>query len=152
MTTTGRSLLDGGRVVGRLVWLESQLFEVVGRWVESTPEPRPKVLFATVSRHAAWRAEQLATLLPEVAGGPTRAELVAPGADEAAAIERLTGAAGTAARVRALCSDVVPWVVAAATAARDGSTAIADGAAARILGLVIADERADLDALVTDAT
>jgi hypothetical protein len=73
---------QSARRIGRHAWLEMRLFEVLGRWSGTVPDPRARAAFATHSRQHAWHAELWHGLLPAVPHLGA-AELVAP--DEAAA-------------------------------------------------------------------
>ncbi len=70
------TLEDSARLAGGHCWLEGRLFEVLGGWVESTPEPAVKLLFDRHSGHHAWRAGQWWDRLPVLAD-VDRATLVA---------------------------------------------------------------------------
>ena len=61
------TLEDSARLAGGHCWLERQLFEVLGGWVDSTPEPAVKLLFDRHSGHHAWRAGQWWDRLPVLA-------------------------------------------------------------------------------------
>jgi hypothetical protein len=73
---------QSARRIGHHAWLEMRLFEVLGRWSGTVPDPRARAAFATHSRQHAWHAELWHGLLPAVPHLGA-AELVAP--DEAAA-------------------------------------------------------------------
>jgi hypothetical protein len=68
--------LATSRWVGRVVWVERRLFEVLGAWVPTMTDDEATVVVATSSRHHAWRADLLAELLSTY-GGTARADHVA---------------------------------------------------------------------------
>jgi hypothetical protein len=138
-------LLSSGRQIGRLVWTESRLFEVTGRWIVTTTEPFARAFLAAASGHHGQRAELLSTLLPAVAGGPTLAELVAPPPDPLD-VGELESIASTTDRVGAVWKQVVPAHIAAAEAHIAASSPLAEGATHRILRIVIADSLVDIAA------
>jgi hypothetical protein len=65
VTTTGLTIDDSARFLGHATWLERRLFEAVGEWVRSTPEPAVKLAFARQSRHHGRHAELLEPVRPE---------------------------------------------------------------------------------------
>ena len=66
MTAAAETLEASARRIGRHAWVEQNLFETVGGWVTSAPEPAAKAVLAAQSLHHAWRAEQWYGLLPAV--------------------------------------------------------------------------------------
>ncbi|HEY8527030.1 MAG TPA: hypothetical protein VIL48_18810 [Acidimicrobiales bacterium] len=136
----GLTLQDGARLVGHHVWLETRLFEVLGGWVQSVPEPEVKAHLATHSRRHAWHAELWHGHLPDVADIDADSLVAPPGdrADEALAalaepeptIERLTG----------LYRVVLPRLVTATSRVLARTSAVADAALARSLRFVLGDD------------
>jgi len=70
----GFSVEELARRVGNYRWVEEQLFEVLGGWVQTVPEPEVKLLMGTHSHHHAWHSELWNDRLPEI-GGVSRREL-----------------------------------------------------------------------------
>ena len=138
-------LLSSGRSIGELIWIESRLFEVTGRWIATTPEPRARVFLAAASGHHGWHAELLSTLLPLVTGGPTAEQLVVPMARHAGLVAELDSITPTVERMRLAWGTIVPSVASAAEAHIAASSAVAEAAGHRLLRIVIADELADIE-------
>lgn len=139
-TTLPLSLEDGARVAGHHIWLEMRLFEVLGGWVTSTPEPPVKAHLATHSRRHAWHAELWNGHLPRVVGIDADA-LVTPFAPAAErVVDTLAEAASTLERLVGLYRVVLPRVVTATAARLDLATPVADAALARSLRFVLADD------------
>jgi hypothetical protein len=49
-------IVESQRLVAQWEWAERRLFEIVGGWAASAPEPQAARWFATTSHHHAWRA------------------------------------------------------------------------------------------------
>ena len=64
--------------LGGLIWLELELFEVVGAWVSPAAEPALKELFATQCYHHVWRAELLRPRLHAFGGVEPVGRIVPP--------------------------------------------------------------------------
>lgn len=128
---------------GSYCWLESRLFESLGGWVATVPEPDVKVTLATHAREHAWHADvwrERLPLTPEMSAD----RLTAPASGEVAAfaaalaeprsedqtIEKLVGA------YRVL----LPRMIAAYSQHLRATTEIADGPVIRALRLVLRDE------------
>jgi hypothetical protein len=141
----GSDLLSSGRRIGQLVWFESRLFEATGRWIATTPEPAARAFLATASGHHGWHAELLSGLLPLVVDGPTAAEFVTPSPEQRDAVAELDSMTLTVERFRRVWGTLVPRVVTAAESHISSSSSIAEAATHRLLRIVIADERADIE-------
>ncbi len=134
------SLEDGARVAGHHVWLEMRLFEVLGAWAPSVPEPQVKVHLATHSRRHAWHAELWRGHVPEVAGVDAEA-LVTPASEGmAGAVAALAEAPSTLERLAGLYRVVLPRVVTATAGRLAAASPVADAALARSLRFVLADD------------
>lgn len=137
---------ESGALVGAAAWREAQCFELLGRWVRLVPEPDVKVMLARHSRHHGWHAELLVDVLPSTRDhDPTG--LVAPGEDGwvgALAVARGDDATPTVERLAGVYQSLLPRMVAGYDEALDRTSPWSDGPAARILRLVVDDERADL--------
>jgi hypothetical protein len=83
------TLDETGRWVGAQAWVELRLFEAVGGWVATTPEPEAKARFAAWSRHHAWHAELWLAHRPVVAGLDPDDLVAAPDDGTAAALALL---------------------------------------------------------------
>ncbi|HET6950606.1 MAG TPA: hypothetical protein VFI47_09535 [Acidimicrobiales bacterium] len=137
---TAETIEESGRRIGHHAWLAMRLFETVGGWVPTVPEPAAKALLAAQSHHHAWHAELWLGLLPALDHLP-QADLVVARAADADLVDRLAAAEETVARLAALHQIVLPHLRATYTAHRARTTAVTDGPTVRVLRLV----RADLD-------
>lgn len=131
------------RRVGHYKWLEMRLFEVLGRWTPTIPEPEAKVQLATHGHHHAWHAELWHRSLPQLGDsdpdrftGPPNRDLVAftdalgeLGAPEST-IEKLVG----------VYRVLLPHTIAAYTFHLEQTATVTDGPLIRCLELVLRDE------------
>ena len=62
----GFTIEESARRLGHYRWASIRLFEVLGSWVASVPEPDVKVFLAAASRRHGWHADLLRERLPEV--------------------------------------------------------------------------------------
>lgn len=141
------SLAEVARRVGACRWVEEQVFETLGGWVQSTPDPAAKIVFARGSQHAAWRAAQWGAIQSEIAGFDATTTTTPPNSAIAALFDTLHGAVGTDERVAAvgivlasLDRDYAAWTSALSAASR-GS--VAAGPVLRVLRRVHHDLAAD---------
>jgi hypothetical protein len=143
-----------GQRIGRHAWIETRLFELVGRWSGTVVDPRARALFGRQSHHHAWHAELWHGLLPALPHLPASG-LVVP--DEASARlaatlvdldDRTDPAAddGVAARLDAVYGVALPQLVGSYTDHLEHTTVVADGPTTRVLRLVLADLADDLAA------
>ena len=149
------TLDETGRWVGAQAWVELRLFEAVGAWVATTPEPEAKARFAAWSRHHAWHAELWLSHRPVVAGRDPEA-LVAPSDPATAAALALLAAEGdgtaTVERLAALVRVVVPRLVVACEDRLAVTSPVQDAALRRTLRLVLTDlgdDRSEGERLLT---
>lgn len=140
MSTT---LGESARLAGTHVWMERRLFEVLGGWVTTTPEPDAKLLLDRHSHHHAWRAGQWEDRLPVLADVDRAAMAATPDPDMAPAVDRLAGLEGTAARLAGVYRFAVPRLWAAYDRHRRLAGPVADGSTLRTLGMVAHDLAAD---------
>jgi hypothetical protein len=138
------TLEESARRLGRIVWFERRLFEVLGRWVASTPEPSVKLALACQSRHHAGHAAAVEVLLPETRDHDPAALVAATEATEAARFAEVEARAGTEARLRSLVDELLPRQLAACEAFLAQASPVRDGPATRALIVVLAEERAEL--------
>jgi hypothetical protein len=127
--------------LGAWCWLERRLFEVVGGWVATTPEPEVKVHLATACHHHAWRAEQLERLLPNAYAGP-RAELVAA-PDDGVVVDRLATFEGSVERLAGLYRVVVPRALSSYRWHLERCNPATDGPSIRTVRIIATDVRDD---------
>ena len=77
-------LEESARRMGGYRWIEARLFEGLGAWVPTVPEPDAKTVLAAHSRQHAWHAELWHERLPR-AGAMDPEALTAPASDRVAA-------------------------------------------------------------------
>jgi hypothetical protein len=159
MADVAETIEESGRRIGSHAWVEARLFEVVGRWSGTVPEPRARALFARQSHHHAWHAEMWHDLLPALPHLPTD-ELVAPTEGDAALVAALEepdapaggdgageqgedGRLATLGRLTALYRRVLPELAARYADHLARTTPVTDGPTIRVLRLVTADIEAD---------
>ena len=140
----GMTIDESARRLGHIVWAERRLFELLGGWVTSTPEPPVKLALARRSRHHAAHAATLDVVLPDTRDHDPRALVAAPDPEEPARFAELAARTGTGARLAALVDDLLPQRLEACEAFLAGASAVRDGPAVRALILVLAEERAEL--------
>jgi hypothetical protein len=148
-TPGGFTIEESARRLGHFRWIEMRLFEVLGGWVQTTPDPQVKVWLAEVSRHHAWHAELLEERLPEVRELSPERQTVAPDAAVAAYVDALMALDGpdvTTDRLVGAYDVLVPRLVAAYTAHLLRCTPVADVAVARSVRFILADLSDDLAA------
>lgn len=139
---TGLTIDDSARFLGHVTWLEGRLFEVVGEWVRSTPEPAVKLALARQSRHHGGHVELLEPLRPDTRDHDLEARApLDPG--WRTLVARLIAASSTAQRLERLAETLGPTIqcyedhLGAMRPVRDGPTR-------RALLLVLDDQRAAL--------
>lgn len=137
------SLSEAAHLAGGHRWVESRLFELLGGWVGSTPEPGAKLLFDRHSQHHAWRAGQWWDRLPVLADIDREALVVAPSAGVAGSFGALAQLEGTPARLAGAYRFALPRLVGSYDRHLAAAHAVSDGAALRTLGIVAADAAAD---------
>ncbi|MGH9065967.1 MAG: hypothetical protein ACRD0J_00345 [Acidimicrobiales bacterium] len=137
------TLWESARRVGAYRWVERRLFECLGGWVATVPEPSVRAALSAHSYHHAWHAELWRDRLPELAGADPE-ELTTPGhpgrAGFMAALER---SEGTAERLVGVYRVLLPRLVVAYRAHLDRASPVSDGPVARALGLVLHDDVED---------
>jgi hypothetical protein len=137
------TLEDSARLAGGHCWVERRLFEVLGGWVDSTPEPAVKLMFDRHSGHHAWRAGQWWDRLPVLADVDRTALLAADPAALAEVVRNLAAAPPTVGRLAGAYRFALPrlWNGYARHLALTSPTS--DGAAMRTLRMAMADVEAD---------
>jgi hypothetical protein len=134
------SLEDGARVAGHHVWLEMRLFEVLGAWVPTVPEPAVKTHLATHSRRHAWHADLWREHVPRVAGIDADSLVAPPGDGFPDVIAALAEPSSTLDRLAGAYRVVLPRVVTATARRLATATPVAEAALARSLRFVLADD------------
>lgn len=151
-------LLESARILGGYRWLEARLFEVLGGWVRSTEAPALKVLLDDHAHQHAWHAELWLARLPSLRElSPD--EVTAPPSDAlAGAVDAVAAAPSAIERLVGVHRVLLPRLVTTYESHLARTDPVADGAVARTLRLILADEReawqageAALQALLVDA-
>lgn len=137
-------LEENARRIGHYRWAELRLFEALGSWTTTVPEPEVAPLLGAHCHHHAWHAELWSSRLPELRHlDPDR--LTAPPND---AMERfvaaLTEPEHTIERLVGAYRVLIPHLVAAYEFHRDHTSEATDAPTIRAITLVLRDELADL--------
>jgi hypothetical protein len=142
----GMNLDESARRLGGLVWTERRLFELLGGWVVSTPEPDIKLALAHTSRRHGDHALTLGDLLPDTRDHDPES-LVAPPDGGDGAFAAAAAAATTAERLDAVEARIAPAHLGALEAYLADASPVRDGPAIRVVGAVLAEDAAALGAL-----
>jgi hypothetical protein len=132
---------ESAQRLGEIVWTERRLFELVGQWVTTTPEPDLELAFARESRLHGEHALAVGALLPETRDHDPVA-LVAPGEGAEEAVASLA-AAEPERRAPALAEVLRAHLEVLEAYVRDTSP-VRDGPGIRVVGGVIAQYRGRL--------
>jgi len=132
----------GARRAGASRWLDARLFEIVGGWVASEPEPEVKITFANHASHFGWHASLWGERLPSL-HDVDPASWVHPGEGVEPAVTRLAEAVGTVERLVGVYRVLLPRLAAAHAEHLGAASAVTDGPTIRTLRLVLGDELED---------
>ena len=123
----------------RWAWIERRLFEIVGSWSTSTPEPEVARWFATAAHHHAWRSSLFADRLPVLhdVAAPS------PPAAWSALLDAMASPSATTSRLCGLGQVVLPALEASYAAAAASWSEVCDGPVHRALSLALPDARED---------
>jgi hypothetical protein len=130
---------ESARRIAAFVWVERRLFELLGRWVATTPEPAAKVALSSASRRCGEHALELAALLP-VTRDHAPDDLVASASVDAASFDAATTLEGTDARLARL-RELAGTHVAGLEAYLTAASAVRDAPGMRVVAQVLADHR-----------
>jgi len=134
---------ESARLVGAHRWLELRLFEVLGGWVASTPEPVAKLILDRHSQHHAWRAQQWWDRLPVLADVDRQALVVVDAPGLSSLTEALARAEGTTLRLAGLYRVLLPRLCGRYRRHRSLTSQVSDGSTIRTLDIVTSDVEAD---------
>ena len=140
------SLAEISERIGRLVWVEERLFEVVGEWSGAEPVHAAAVLFGSTSRHHGWHSQVLRECLPTSVQLREGSPVTAPTSgwqSAIAAMRSFDGEDATTMRLASLVRVVNPWLSRETGALIDVSRPTSDAAAARWLRFVGLDHDDD---------
>ena len=130
------------RRAGAARWLDARLFEILGGWVASVPEPEVKIHLATQAAHHGWHATLWDERLPTLHDvDPSTWVQPAPGVQPALA--RLAEATGTVERLVGVHRVLLPRLIAAHAEHAEQASPVCDGPTVRTLRLVLQDEQED---------
>ena len=137
------TLEDSARLAGGHCWMERRLFELLGGWVSSTPDPAAKLLFDRHSSHHAWRAGQWWDRLPVLADVDRAALVEADPVSLPEVLQSLAEAPATVGRLAGTYRFALPrlWSRYARHLALTNPTS--DGSVMRTLRIARADIEAD---------
>ncbi len=136
-------LEESSRVVARHHWVESNLFALLGGWVQTTSTPDAKLLFDRQAGHHAWRAQQWWNRLPVLAD-VDRAVLVAlPGDRLATVFKALSEEESTLSRLVCTYRVLIPRLAGAYERHRASVEAVADSSVLRTLEILARDVSSD---------
>jgi hypothetical protein len=137
------TLDESARLAGSHCWLERRLFEVLGGWVEPTPEPAVKLLLDRHSGHHAWRAGQWWDRLP-VLDDVDRLSLVEAEPDALPEVLQTVAAApDTVGRLAGTYRFALPRLWTRYARHLSLTTPVSDGSSIRTLSMAMADVEAD---------
>jgi hypothetical protein len=122
----------------RFQWLERRLFEVLGGWVPTVPEPDVKLALRSHSFQHAWHAALWADLLPTSQHGATAS--AAPDGALAPVLDAVAEPSGTLARLVGAYRVVLPRVVTAYAGQVEEASPLSEGPLVRALNLMLADD------------
>lgn len=134
---------EAARSAGGFSWAEARLFEVLGGWVATTPEPELKLMLDRHSHHHAWRADQWQDRLPVLAGVDHQALTAAPSPALEAAYAQLAGLDTTVQRLAGAYRFALPRLAADYATYRVEGTVVSDGSGLRTARIVEADLESD---------
>ena len=130
------------RRAGAARWLDARLFEILGGWVASVPEPEVKIALATQASHHGWHATLWDERLPSLHDADPAA-WVAPAPGVGPVVDLVARAEGTVERLVGVHRVLLPRMVTAHTEHLERVTPVADGPTIRTLRLVLSDEVED---------
>lgn len=133
------------RRAGAARWLDARLFEILGGWTASVPEPEVKIALAAQAAHHGWHATLWDDRLPTL-HGVDPATWIAPAPAVEPAVAALAEATGTVERLAGVHRALLPRLIAAHASHLEAASPVADGPTIRTLRLVLQDERDDREA------
>lgn len=143
---TGFDLEATARLVGHYQWIEMQLFEVMGGWVQAVDDLEVKQLLATQSHHHAWHAQLWHQQLPELRELDSEALVAPPNEELVAFVQALREPATPSTTVEKLVGVyrvLVPHKITAYTRHLEAASMVTDGPTIRVLEVILRDEMDD---------
>jgi hypothetical protein len=137
------TLDESARLAGGHCWLEQRLFELLGGWVEPTPEPAAKLLFDRHSGHHAWRAGQWWDRLPVLDDVDRLSLVTADPASGQEVLQALAAAPATVGRLAGAYRFALPRLWTRYARHLSLTTPVSDSSSIRTLRMAMADVEAD---------
>lgn len=137
--------------LGRLVWLEENLFPAVGEWTTRASDPALREVSVQWSAHHVWRAEQLRVRLHPV-GDRSADDFVVPHDSSSALVDLMRSASTDPDRVTLYLGSVLAGLVDGYATLAAGLTTMADVSTIRVVDRVTHDLDADFRSAETMAT
>ena len=131
------------RRAGAARWLDARLFETLGGWVSSVPEPEIKIALAVQASHHGWHATLWAERLPTLHDVEPSSWVGPASAGVESAVDLLASATLSVERLVGVHRVLLPRLVAAHTEQLEAACPVTDAPTIRTLGLVRRDEIAD---------
>jgi hypothetical protein len=123
--------------IGRALWVEQQLFRILGAWVTEVSEPAVKERLAVHCHLHAAHVAMWRDRLPQATGVDGASMIVSPGAAIDEALERLSAPDDTTSRLVGMYRVAVPRLVAAHTAHRHATNSVTDATTTMLLDTVV---------------
>jgi hypothetical protein len=144
--SSGLGIVEIARRLAHYQWVEERLFETLGAWTVTIPEPAVKVVVGPHGARHAEHAEQWARHRPDVRdAGPSGAKSPGPSVDALfAAVRELTEPEQTIEKLVAVYRVILPALVRDYEEHLAATSVVADGPVIRALELVLADEEREL--------
>jgi hypothetical protein len=131
------------RMVGGYAWIETQLFSLLGGWVQKSSDPAVKLMLDRHSMHHAWRAAQWTDRLPVLADVDRDGLVVSPGPGASTVVTALAGLTVTVERLAGTYRVALPRLWAAYDRLGRDLSPISDGSVLRTTAMVAIDLAAD---------
>lgn len=132
-------LIETARRFGHYAWWEERLFELLGGWSATAPEPELRLFLGPRSHHHAEHAQRFRERLPVLHGTDPASFVVAPETGSAV-VDALGRPEASIERLAGVYRVLVPRLVATYAAHVDATSPVTDGPTIRALGLILADE------------
>lgn len=137
------SVEETARRLGHYKWTEMRLFELLGGWVATVPEPEVKLRLGTHCYHHAWHAELWHKRLPQVREVAPNRLTAPPNEAYVAFVEALAEPAApeqTIEKLVGLYRVLLPRLIAAYSFHLDHTSVVTDGPTIRSLKFCLQDD------------
>lgn len=143
----GMTLSESVARLGACAWVEQRLFETLGGWVRSTSDPALALALATVARHHASHALQIAGLLPATRDHDPAVLVTPPPDDDDHHWASVARAEEPTAGLATILGSALSGHLAALESWLEGASPVRDGPGIRVVEAVLAEDRTDRDRL-----